>query len=121
MKHQNVVPASRTISDLDEEQFDMKNPILHEMYESKKPKVVGGYLTNAEVLAFEAIDRSINRSVAIIYDRYIDSKKKSHVMDGTFNMLELILSSELTFFDNENYENDEDLEPVFSITLLINL
>jgi hypothetical protein len=115
-----VVAASRTISDLDDEPFDMRNPILHEMYESKKTKVVGSYINTSEVLAFEAIDKILNRSVALIYDKYIDSKKKPHVMEGTVNLLDLILSSELTFFDNEHYENDEDLEPVFPQTLLIN-
>jgi hypothetical protein len=94
---------SRTLSDLDEEGYDAKLIMTHEMYETRKPKVVGTHILNGEVLAFEAIDRAINRSVEIIYDKYIDSKKKGHVMNSTFNLVEIVLSSELTFFDNEIY------------------
>lgn len=111
-------PESRTISDLEEEPYDQWKLMNHEMYESRKPKVVATHLLNGEVLALEAIDTAINRSVDIIYDKYIDSKKKGHVMTATCNLMEIVLSSELTFYDDEVYDNNEDCEPVFRIAFV---
>jgi len=106
--------SQESLSDLEEEAVDYKKLMMHEMYESKKPKIVARHFVSSEVVAHECFNRILDAAVDIIYERYVLSKMSSHIISGTTNLMELILASHFSTYDTESFTTEEDSEPVFS-------
>ncbi len=111
----NKMKSQGSLSDLEDDAVDYKKLAVHEMYESRKPQIVARHFVSSEVVAYESFNRILNAAVDIIYEKYVLTKMNPHIISGTTNLMELILSSHFSLYDTENFSTEEDSEPVFSL------
>jgi len=107
-----VNPGSHSnLSDV-EEDYDNDKLMTHEMYETKQPQIAGKYLVNAEVAAYEGVDRILNNVSRILHEKYINSKLDGHTIESTYDLIELLFCTEFISYDHHTFEDSADSEPV---------
>jgi hypothetical protein len=107
--------GSATISDIDLDHYDPKKLQAHEMYDSRNPKTVGKYISNAEVAGYESFELVLNCVVEEIYENYLNSKQTPYIIKGSLNLVDLILATDFSIFDSEFFNVHEDSEPPVQI------
>jgi len=106
-----VNPGSHSnLSDV-EEDYDNDKLMTHEMYETKQPQIAGKYLVNAEVAAYEGVDRILNNVSRILHEKYINSKLDGHTIESTYDLIELLFCTEFISYDHHTFEDSADSEP----------
>lgn len=48
----------------------------------------------------------------MLYDKYLETKNASHSKKGTFNIMEMLISTDLIIQDDNEMLHNEDMEPV---------
>lgn len=107
-----IVGSQSHISDAEDE-YDVTKLVAHEVYETKQPKITGRHMANAEVVAYESVDRLLNDVSQILQEKYLASKLDGHTVDSTYDLVELLFSTEFLSHDKHQFIDVVDTEPVY--------
>jgi hypothetical protein len=118
MATQNIVNKVPTMEELEEDKDkETVNPAkmyMHEFYEIRNVKKVGQYIATGEVFAHEIFEHVLDKAVIKIYEKYLHTKQTPHVVRATSNLVELVLGTHMSMYDNQNFIVNNDDEPVSS-------
>lgn len=103
--------SRQELSDADEE-YDSQKLMTHELYDSKQPQIIGRHLINSEVLAYESFEKILDNVSQILHEKYINSKLNGHILESTYDLVELLFSTEFIAYDQHPFVDSADAEPV---------
>ena len=99
------------LSQVDED-YDIDKLVTHEIYDSRQPHLVAQHTNNAEVVAYHSVEKILTNVARILHEKYINSKLDGHVLESTYDLVELLFSTEFITFDNNPFADSVDAEPV---------
>jgi len=94
-----------------DEDYDMDKLVVHEIYDSKQPQFVAQHTNNAEVVAYHSVEKILTNVARILHEKYINSKLDGHVLESTYDLVELLFSTEFIAYDNNPFADSVDAEP----------
>jgi len=109
----NPLPTSRSaVSEPDEVNYDESKLYIHEMYETNNIHLMGTHISNSEIVASQTVKKLIDNAVEIIYENYLQSKMGAHAIELTYDLMDLVTTTEFTFSDENTFTANVDEEIV---------